>query len=123
MDLEKELNMRPEVRKPTDTLLSSWYNADLSLFKHLLFALGHDTCQVVVRGQLARSDMLDQIGRLQVWGHQSGAARHPSNRGSLDHILRRETELHDVVRDILELLWDSLERGQSSHTQPRDKVF
>src|SRR5690606_611200 len=52
--------------------------------------------------------MLDQaLGRFRVWGHNLGA--HRSDKASLDHKLRNVSLIHEVTKNCLNTLEESLQ--------------
>lgn len=99
------------LQAPSAPHISVWYESNVTAFRQMLLSLARDTSFVTDTGPLDEGDVLDQFGRLRIWGEQSGASRRWDARDSLDQKLRKDKDLHAVVLSILELLWSSLNEG------------
>src|SRR5437667_10564414 len=102
MDLSTDLQPPGSVRAS--------YSACLSLFKQFLLHLSREDCRVIRLQQVRRSEILDEFGRLKIWGEQARATRPENTHGSLDDSLTHDRETKTIVMNILHLLFDYLER-------------
>lgn len=91
--------------------IANRYSASIDAFRQLLFALGADDCRAVHLRQIEAPELMDEFGRLQVWGDQSHANLPERARGSLDDILRHNDTLKRVVQGILDQLRNLLDTG------------
>ncbi|KAF7505310.1 hypothetical protein GJ744_001013 [Endocarpon pusillum] len=73
----------------------------LGLFRQFILALGHENCRVVCLQQVKLPAVLDEYGRLKIWGDQIKASLPEKSRGSLDDTLKNEPKLKGVVLNIL----------------------
>ncbi|PVH68986.1 hypothetical protein DL98DRAFT_578562 [Cadophora sp. DSE1049] len=76
-------------------------------FKEFYIALAAKDCAVA--DQISLSQISDEYGRFRVWASASGADR--KGRGSLDDSLRNDSDLGSIILDLLDDIYDDLERG------------
>ena len=91
------------------SLIAFSFTNCLRLFQQLYLTLTQREC--LVNGQVPLTKLGNEYGRLGIWGAESGADR--SGRGSLDDLLRHESNFKSIVIDLLQDLIDDLERGSS----------
>ncbi|RYP55838.1 hypothetical protein DL771_012305 [Monosporascus sp. 5C6A] len=94
-------NLPSSASEPT---LSESYAECIRSFRTLLLALGQEECRVVRLEQANFTALLEEYGRVKIWGDQTKADRPARARGSLDDTLRQDSELKDVVHGILQRL-------------------
>lgn len=83
----------------------------MTLYKRFLLVLNRENCRVVHLQQLNVPKILEEYGRLKIWGEQTRATLPENARGSLDDTLRNDTGLKEVVFDILRQLGAQLGQG------------
>ena len=91
--------------------LSASFSQCLASYKRFLLALSKENCRAVHLQQVNLPEILEEYGRLKIWGDQTKATLPEKARGSLDDILRNDASLKDVVFDILCRLRAQLELG------------
>jgi hypothetical protein len=97
---------------PSERSLSKAFADCLTSYKKLLFALNAEDCGVVRLEQVNVTRILEEFGRVKIWGDQSRANLPPRARGSLDDTLRKDSELQDTVGGILSRLRWCLDQGR-----------
>jgi hypothetical protein len=93
--------------------LSKIFADCLIFYKKLLFALNAENCRVVRLEQVDVTRILDEFGRVKIWGDQTKATFQPRARGSLDDTLRNDSGLQGTVGGILSRLRWCLDQGRS----------
>lgn len=83
----------------------------LSLFRQFILALSHEDCRAVCLQQVKLPAVLDEYGRLKIWGDQAKASLPEKSRGSLDDTLKNESNLKDIVLNILGRLQAQLDQA------------
>ena len=94
--------------------ISETYLDCIQLCRRLLYSLGDQSCRVIHLKQVSLERVLDEYGRLQVWGEQARAVLPQYARGSLDDILRNDHNLKEVVNGMLSQLHRCLLAGRFS---------
>lgn len=102
-----------EVPGPHSTLCSA-YQACYHSFGRFELALRSDGCRVVHLNQLKLDKVLEEYGKLKIWGHQAHAELPSSARGSLEDILRHDEQLKQLTSSILMRLTQLLHQGKRS---------
>jgi hypothetical protein len=97
----------------SDLSLSESYLDCIQSFRSFLLALSEENCLVIRLGQVHLSDILEEYGRIKIWGNQTKADIPPRARGSLDDTLRHDNELKILVQAILVRLKALLGQGKS----------
>ena len=95
--------------------ISETYIDCIQLCRRLLYSLGDQSCRVIRLKQASLERVLDEYGRLQVWGEQTRAVLPQYARGSLDDILRNDHNLKEIVNGMLSQLHRSLLAGGFSN--------
>lgn len=88
--------------------LSNSFRRCIGEYRSLLFAISG---QVEAEGTLAFERMLEEYGRLKLWGDQNRALL-PHVPGSLSYVLRDQPEMLDTTRSTFKRLGQSLESGE-----------
>lgn len=70
--------------------------------------------------QISLSRLADEYGRFGVWGGNSGADR--TGPGSLDERLRNDRNLNSIILDLLQNIYDDLERGMLFSQTPHGTI-
>lgn len=96
----------------TSPTLSELYREGVKAFRGFLQALSEDNCRVIHLEQVHLPDLLDEYGRIHIWGCQTKADLPAYAPGSLDDTLRHDNELQDIVLGILMRLKELLSEGQ-----------
>lgn len=95
--------------------ISSTYTQCIHAFGIFVQAIREPDCLVRCRGIIHITDIVDEYGRVRIWGDQAKACLPANARGSLDDTLRHDTELKGQVQEILLRLIAILERGKKTH--------
>ncbi|KAF4336913.1 transcriptional repressor tup1 [Fusarium beomiforme] len=90
--------------QPGATSLSKLYSECMRHFQSFLLTLSETDCRVIHLGQVVLPEILEQYGRIKIWGDQSKADFPERARGSLDDTLRKDEELRSLVQAILRRL-------------------
>lgn len=92
--------------------LSESFAECIQLFGKFLLVLGEKDCRVIHLKHIRLPGLLEEYGRVKIWGDQTKADLPAMARGSLDDILRHDNELKDLVHAILVRLGALLDRGK-----------
>ncbi|KAH0560048.1 hypothetical protein GP486_003435, partial [Trichoglossum hirsutum] len=92
--------------------LSELYGECMQLFGGFLLALGEEDCRVICLEQVHLSEILEEYGRIKIWGDQTKADLPEKARGSLGDALRHDDELKHLVQAILTRLRALLGQGK-----------
>ena len=92
------------------SLRASFLNC-MSLYRELLLHLARDNSRPIHLKQVDGVKILEEFGRLKLWGEQTNTTRPEDVHGSLDDSLRHDEDTKAVVLGILQLLHDDLKRG------------
>ena len=76
----------------------------LDSYRQFILALNHENCRAVCLQQVELPAILNEYGRLKIWGDQTRASLPEKSPGSLDDTLKNESSLKDVVLNILRRL-------------------
>lgn len=102
--------------RPLTTLerpaLSVSYSKCVELYKRFLALLGKQNCRIIRLEQANVGKILEEYGRLQIWGEQTRAALPERTRGSLDDAIRNDDSLKDAVDSVLMQLSRHLSMGR-----------
>jgi hypothetical protein len=93
--------------------LSELYIECIQSFGEFLLVLSEKDCRIICLGQVHLSKILEEYGRIKVWGDQTKADLPARARGSLDDTLRHDVELRNLVQAILMRLRALLSQGKS----------
>lgn len=97
-----------------DTLpISDLYATCIQSLGLLVKTLSEDDCLVVNLLQIDVQKVVDEYGRVKIWGMDTKACLPARARGSLDDTLRHDAELKKLTHGILLRLAAILEQGQS----------
>jgi hypothetical protein len=96
----------------TGPLLSALYTECVRSFGLFLSALSEENCRVIHLEQVHLTAMLEEYGRVKIWGSQSKADIPARARGSLDDEIRHDDELKNLVRSIFFRLRALLDQGK-----------
>jgi hypothetical protein len=100
---------------PASTSISASFAQCIQAFRELLLLLQDKECRVTRLEQVDLQSVVEEFGRLKIWGDQSKADLPSGSRGSLDDTLRHDAELRDLVRGILLRLRDLIDEGKSRY--------
>ncbi len=103
--------MSDESASALDSTLSELFVQSIRSFGELLLVLQKESHQTVRVEQVNVASVLEEYGRLKIWGDQTKADLPAKARGSLDDTLRHDGELKDVVLGILLRLRALLNQG------------
>lgn len=101
----------PDLTPSSQPSLAITFSRCLSSYKRLLFALNKDNCRVIRLNQVNLQEILEEYGRLRIWGEQTKATLPERARGSLDDTLRHDPSLKEMVLENLDQLNDQLNLG------------
>ncbi|OIW26837.1 hypothetical protein CONLIGDRAFT_707345 [Coniochaeta ligniaria NRRL 30616] len=87
--------------------ISAVFEQCIQSFRTLLLLLQDDECRATRLEQVDLASVLEEFGRLRIWGDQTKANLPCLARGSLDDTLRNDREINELVQGIL-LRLDSL---------------
>ena len=93
-----------------DSAIAALFSRCSSQFRNFYAAI---VCKDRQTHQINLARLTGEFGRLGGWGGNSGADR--MGRGSLDEKVRNDQNLKSVILNLLEDLYDTLERGKSFH--------
>lgn len=93
--------------------LSESYIECIQSFGKFVLALDEKDCRVIHLEQVDLPEILEEYGRIKIWGDQTKADLPARARGSLDDTLRHEDELKCLVQAILMRLRGILGQGKS----------
>ena len=96
-----------------EVYIAELYSCCLRSFGLLLVSLEAESCRAVQLGYIDSSHVVDEYGRLNVWGEQSRANLPARARGSLDDTLRNDDDVRSMVQGILLRLDAILGKGKS----------
>lgn len=96
----------------TSPTLSESYQEGLKSFRAFLLALSEEGCRVIQLEQVHLPDLLEECGRIKIWGDQTKADLPANARGSLDDTLRHDTELQHLALGIFTRLKGLLSQGK-----------
>lgn len=92
--------------------LSELYIECIQSFAEFLVVLDEKDCRVICLQQVHLPEILEEYGRVKVWGDQTKAELPARARGSLDDTLRHDDKLRDLVQAILMRLKALLSQGK-----------
>ncbi len=107
-DQESQAERIPEAGIPQTPSIFTSFSDCLRSFRQLFLALSKKSSRVVILQQVKVPDVLDEYGRLKIWGDQTKATLPEKSRGSLDDTLRNESNLKVIVLNILRRLQTQL---------------
>ncbi|KAK5653697.1 hypothetical protein OQA88_8728 [Cercophora sp. LCS_1] len=90
-------------------------------FGALLMALGADDSRPIKLGQVSLESLLEQYGRLKIWGDQARADLPARARGSLGDTLRHDNELKSTVLDYEDIIW-LCQRFSEANMRRREQI-
>ncbi len=86
----------------------------LDLYRSLTFQiLDKENSETGVEDEVDLNRLMDEFGRLRIWGEQTKASLAPKARASLDDFLRNEERLNKEVKEVLAQLGTQLSLGES----------
>ncbi|KAI0548223.1 hypothetical protein F4679DRAFT_551675 [Xylaria curta] len=97
------LNMT-DTTEAVSSSLAELYFVCIESFAKLVVALSEPECDVIRRDDVRLSQILEEYGRIKIWGDQIKADLPARARGSLDDVLRDDRDLKSLVRGILQRL-------------------
>lgn len=97
---------------PERSALATSYSRCLESYQRLLDLIGKKSCRIVRLEQVNVGRILEEYGRLRIWGEQTRAALPEKTRGSLDDAMRNDESLRSNINSILTQLSRHLSRGR-----------
>ncbi|KAI1109198.1 hypothetical protein F5Y14DRAFT_433387 [Nemania sp. NC0429] len=95
----------PPGEAPSERSIHEIFIRCLDLYRNLASQLLENNDGITAREDFIDSDhLLDEFGRLRIWGEQTKAALEPKARSSLDDFLRNEERLSEEVKEVLRQL-------------------
>jgi hypothetical protein len=92
--------------------LSESYGECIQSFGRFLLALSKEDCCVIHLEQIHLPEILEEYGRVKIWGDQTKADLPARARGSLDDALRHDNELKQLIQALLTRLKVLLSQGK-----------
>jgi hypothetical protein len=84
-----------------DSSIFNSFECSVQNFSTFLLLLHREDCQATRLQHVNFTSILEEFGRLKIWGDQTKADYPPRARGSLDDTLRHDSELKELVKGIL----------------------
>lgn len=111
--------MEANLTEGADSSLFDSYQACFQSFGKFVLALRDSRCRIIHLEQVQLDDVLQEYGRIRIWGSQTQAELPPRARGSLDDTLRQDEKLKYLTKSILMRLARLLDQGIS----PRQYLY
>ncbi|KAI1161770.1 hypothetical protein F5B18DRAFT_424411 [Nemania serpens] len=95
-------DVRPPGQASSRRSLHETYIQCLDLYRSLAsYILENNNSNTGGEDEIDSNHLLDEFGRLRIWGEQTKAVLEPKERGSIDDFLRNEERLSEEVKEVL----------------------
>lgn len=106
-------DIRPTDQSSRGRSINETFVRCLDLYRSLAsYILENNSSNTIGADEIGSGRLLDEFGRLRIWGEQTKAALKPKARSSLDEFLRNEKRLSDEVKEVLGQLEIGLSMGE-----------